>query len=391
MATGWQIAAGGASGGLRFSSGSLRKRPLMFGNPPKAPGRGIRYSAPMLNFPYLRLAAFAAALVTSDARPSRAADACPPLPEAVTSFGAATQAGWLYVFGGHRGERHDYSSDQVSGALHRLRLDGGRVWESLPGAALGQGLALVAHGRFLYRVGGMAARNAHGAKQDLYSTNLVQRFDPGTGLWEEMIPMPAPRSSHDAAVLGDRLFVGGGWQLDGGDAKPVWHARMLVLDLTSPQLGWQAMEQPFQRRALAVAAAGHHVLCIGGMDSDNRSTLSVDIFNTLDGNWTRGPDLPTGPHKGFGCSAIAQDGRIYASTLQGDLLRLAPDSRSWEIVGRLRHPRLAHRLVSAGAASLIVLGGEDGEAKRPELEWFDVSARADVRPALPAAARFARP
>src|SRR5262245_4853750 len=32
-----------------------------------------------------------------------------PLPETVTSFGAVTDGDWLYVFGGHKGERHEYS------------------------------------------------------------------------------------------------------------------------------------------------------------------------------------------------------------------------------------------------------------------------------------------
>lgn len=291
-----------------------------------------------------------------------------PLPETVTSFGAVTADGWLYAFGGHKGERHDYSVEMVSGSFQRLNLSDGRAWESLPSATPGQGQPLVAHGGFIYRIGGMAARNHADVKQDLLSMTLVQRFDPQSRRWEDVAPLPASRSSHDAVVVGDKLYVAGGWQLSGGTNKPAWPRNALVLDLAHPQSGWKTFPQPFQRRALALATHGSQVFCIGGMDSNNKPTLAVDIYDTATGQWTKGPDLPPGEHEGFSCSAIAQNGRIYANAFQGDLLRLSMDERSWEVVGRLEHPRMAHRLVTAGTTQLIALGGEDGEDKRPDLE-----------------------
>ena len=251
-----------------------------------------------------------------------------PMPEAVTSFGAATADGWLYVFGGHKGERHDYSADQVSGSFHRLKLSEGKSWETLPAAAPSQGLPLVTHGGHVYRIGGMAARNAAGTKQDLFSTAHFESFDPRRGQWQPLTPLPAPRSSHDAVVVGDKLFVAGGWSLAGGTNKPVWPASALVLDLQHPDAGWREFPQPFQRRALALAAEGTRLYCIGGMNSDNQTTLAVDIYDIKTGQWSKGPELPPGKHKGFSCSAIAQDGRIYANAFQGDLLRLARDGGS---------------------------------------------------------------
>jgi N-acetylneuraminic acid mutarotase len=297
-----------------------------------------------------------------------------PLPETVTSFGAVTSDGYLYAFGGHKGERHEYSVEMVSGSFQRLKLSEGRAWETLPSTTPGQGQPLVAHGGYIYRIGGMAARNKADAKQDLYSMSLVQRFDPKRGQWEEFTPLPEIRSSHDAVILGDKLYVAGGWQLAGGTNKAVWPANALVLDLAHPKAGWREFPQPFQRRALALAALDSRVFCIGGMDSDNQPTLAVDIYDTTSGQWTKGPDLPAGQFKGFSCSAIPQDGRIYVTAFQGDLLRLATDARSWEVVGRLEHPRMAHRLVTAGATQLIALGGEDGEEKRPDLELLTPGA-----------------
>jgi Kelch motif len=304
-----------------------------------------------------------------------AADAYPPLPEAVTSFGAVTADGWIYAFGGHKGERHEYSAEMVSGSFQRLRLKDGQAWESLPSATPGQGQPLVAHDHFIYRVGGMAARNQEDAKQDLYSMSLVQRFDLRSKQWEDVAALPAPRSSHDAVVLGNKLYVAGGWQMMGGTNKPVWPSNALVLDLSQPHAGWKEFPQPFQRRALALAAIGSRVFCIGGMDSDSDPTLAVDIYDTAIGKWSKGPNLPQSKYKGFSCSAISLSGRIYVTAFKGDLLRLAADARSWEVVGRLEHPRMAHRLVTAGAKQLIALGGEDGEDKRPDLELLTPAAK----------------
>jgi hypothetical protein len=297
-----------------------------------------------------------------------------PLPEAVTSFGAVTADGWLYVFGGHKGERHEYSADKVSGSFQRLNLHDGSRWETLPGSFPSQGLPLVAHAGSIYRIGGMAARNREGTKQDLFSTTHFERFQPRLGRWEPLAPLPAPRSSHDALVVGDKLYVLGGWQLAGGTNKPVWPEHGLVFNLKNPRGGWKEFPQPFQRRALAVAAQGTKLFCIGGMDSDNQTTLAVDVYDTATGEWSKGPELPPGRHRGFSCSAIALNGRIHANAFQGNLLRLSADGTAWEVVGRVQHPRLSHRIVTAGSTQLIALGGEDGEEKRPELEVLTPSA-----------------
>jgi hypothetical protein len=234
-----------------------------------------------------------------------------PMPEAVTSFGAVSHEGWLYVCGGHKGERHEYSAPMVSGSFHRLRLSEGTHWEKLPNVSPAQGAPLVAHGEFIYRIGGMAARNQPGEKSDLHSHATVSRYDIRRATWEDYEPLPEPRSSHDALVLGDKLYVAGGWTLAGASSKGIWAKTLLELDLAAAHPRWVAIPQPFERRALALAGMGQRLYCLGGIDSTNATLLTVDIYDTKTRTWTKGPDLPPGPMKGFGCSAIAQRGRIY--------------------------------------------------------------------------------
>lgn len=323
------------------------------------------------------LAPALALLFTGCATPPQSTVKAPlaPLPEAVTSFGAATAGDWLYAFGGHKGERHDYLAEMVRGSFYRLNLRDGQAWEKLPDATPGQGQPLVAHGEFIYRTGGMAARNTAEEKENLHSLDLVQRFNSQTRQWENLPALPAVRSSHDAVVLGDKLYIFGGWQLTGSTKQAVWPTNALVMDLKHPSAGWKDFSQPFQRRALAVAADDSRIYVIGGMDSNNRTSSAVEIYDTATGQWSKGPELPPGPAKGFACSAIAQAGRVYVNQFQGDLLRLSADGKAWEKVGRLEHPRMAHRIVTASTKQIIALGGEDGEDKRPDLELLTPSAK----------------
>ncbi len=91
-----------------------------------------------------------------------------------------------------------------------------------------QSVALVAHGSNVYRVGGMLARNEPDEDEDLLSVADFARFDPATNTWQALQPMPGGRSSHDAVVVGDTLYVVGGWQL-GGDTR--WYDTALSLRL----------------------------------------------------------------------------------------------------------------------------------------------------------------
>lgn len=296
-----------------------------------------------------------------------------PMPEAVTSFGAVSHEGWLFVCGGHKGERHEYSAPMVSGGFYRLRLSEGTRWEKLPDTLPAQGAPLVAHDNHVYRIGGMAARNQPGEKSDLHSHAAVLRYDLRRGVWEDFVSLPEPRSSHDAVVAGDTLYVAGGWTLAGSSAKGVWLNTLLKLDLRSSNPQWEAVPQPFQRRALALAVLNERLYCLGGMDSAGATLLAVTIHDTRTGAWTQGPDLPSGPMKGFGGSAIAQGDRIYFSGMKGDLYALDPAGSAWTLAGKLQHPRFFHRLVPAGPAHLVAAGGEDSEGKRNDLEVLAVS------------------
>lgn len=291
-----------------------------------------------------------------------------PLPRPVNSFGAAAFDGCLYVYGGHAGERHAYSTASVSASFQRLRLEPGAAWETLPSTLPAQGTALVAHGRCIYRPGGMNPRNSPDAASDLHSQAEVLRYDVDRGAWTEFVPLPEPRSSHDAVVLGDALYVAGGWSLSGSAMGGAWRDTLLKLDLSVARPQWQVLDQPFRRRAHAMAALGEEVYVLGGIDDDGEPQRAVDIFHTRTGAWLKGPELPAGPMNGFGGAALGLGDRIYFSGRGGGVYALEPGGHAWVEVETLRHPRFFHRLVPRGTAELVVVGGEGDAGKLAELE-----------------------
>ncbi len=290
--------------------------------------------------------------------------AIPALPQPTSSFGGAVLDEWLYVYSGHTGKEHAHSKDNLSSRFIRCPLSTTErsAWEELPMQTALQGLALVTHQGQLYRVGGLSARNTSEQPADLHSVTDVERFDPTTKVWSKAQPLPQARSSHDAVVLNDRLYVVGGWSLSGG-REGEWLADALVLDLTTPNATWEPFAQPFRRRALAAAAFDNKLYVMGGMDEDHNISRSVDVWDPATKQWSQGPELPGEGMQGFGVSAWAHDSTLYVSGSNGEVYKLRPGDLHWYRHSSLRTGRFFHRLLPASTLGLIAVGGASVEQK----------------------------
>lgn len=282
------------------------------------------------------------------------------IPEGVTSFGAAVVGDSLYIYGGHRGGEHDYSNEEQSDQFRRLELVAGGKWEDLPRGPKLQGLALVANGGKLYRIGGFTARNKKDDVHDLHSSAEVAAFDPKTRKWSDMPALPEGRSSHDAVVLGDKIYVVGGWKLAGESVEPKWHGKALVLDLAAEPQAWKEIPKPpFKRRALSLAAADGKVYAIGGMQPDRKVSMEVDVYDEKTGKWSKAPDLPGEGMDGFGTSAFAAGGKVYVSNVSAKVYGLDAAAGEWKIAAELKEKRLFHRMVATDDGQLLVVGGAE--------------------------------
>lgn len=285
----------------------------------------------------------------------------PDLPQGLTSFGAAVWEENLFLYGGHFGQAHEYYDESQSDQFLRLDLTEPGAWEPMPSGPRLQGLAMVASGGKLYRIGGFAARNKKGDDQDLWSKAEVTGFDLAEKTWEPLPPLPSPRSSHDAAILDGRIYVAGGWSLKGVKNSD-WHDTAWVLDLEAPQQEWRPLpDPPFRRRALALGTLAGKIYVIGGMQEAGEPTTAVAVFDPQSNEWSEGPPLDGSPMAGFGPAACQQGGELYVSTYEGTLQRLSDGTERWQTVGRLEQARFFHRMVPLGEKHLLMIGGASME------------------------------
>jgi N-acetylneuraminic acid mutarotase len=240
-----------------------------------------------------------------------------------------------------------------------------------------QGTALVAHGGKIYRIGGLNAKNATTeTDEDMHSTDEFACFDPSAKTWTALAPLPGPRSSHDAVVIGDKLYVVGGWALK-GDSPGDWQRELLTYDFSTQSSGqgdWKKLPpMPSSRRAVAAGEWQGKLVVMGGIDEDGAIQRAATIFDPATGKWSDGPQLPEGDMAGFGASAWNLDGRLYMSSLPGELYCLSEDGTKWEKAAELKMPRFFHRLLPATAPkSILAIGGSAVDGPVSEIEVLPV-------------------
>lgn len=231
---------------------------------------------------------------------------------------------------------------------------------------------MVPHRDSVIRIGGFTAANAEGEDRDLHSQATVTRFDLKTNQWSDLTPLPEPRSSLGATIVGDRIFVIGGWSLSG--EKSDWHQTAWSLNVADATADWEPIKAPpFQRRAVWVAEHQGQVYVVGGMDKNSGPTAATDIYNVTTNQWVKGPDLVGDAMTGFGCAAHSLGGRLYVSTVSGNVQRLSEDGTKWEIVGTLNPGRFFHCMLPAADDSLLLVGGANmSVGKFTELEILEI-------------------
>ncbi len=285
----------------------------------------------------------------------------PDLPFGITSFGAALVDSQLYVCAGQRGAAHSYSVEGLSDQFLRLDLRSHEKWETVGTVPRRAGLGMVSYGGKIYRVGGFEARNKEGQKDDLHSMGDFNRFDPATGQWESLTPLPKGRSSHDAVVVGSRVIVVGGWELR-GDQPTVWDDTALSADLSAARPTWEELPKPpFHRRAFALGETQGKIYVLGGMQEKGGPTTTTYVLDLASKKWSIGPKLPGEGLEGFGGVAVTCGGQLFATTYAGKIWRLAEDGQSWQQAGELARARFFHRMLCSGGSSLIVVGGASME------------------------------
>jgi N-acetylneuraminic acid mutarotase len=294
----------------------------------------------------------AANLPTTPAPPPAHATIVGAFDTPVTSFGATLLSHHVYTLGGYTGTPHEYVREEQSEAFSRYDLTNG-TWESLASPGKSQSATLNSYQGRVVRVGGMRIENAKGAPTRLTSLDTVEFFEPKSGVWTKATPLPEARSSHATALVGSQLYVIGGWALDGAMDSASWPDSMLVTDLSRPTLAWKRIPMPFKSRALGAATLGRFIVTVGGMEGRRVQRL-VHVYDTIEGTWAKGPDLP---EPGFGVAVVSDEDRVYSSAASGTVYVLNPALDRWDVHGETIFPRFFHAAVATEEHRLLLLGG----------------------------------
>ena len=305
---------------------------------------------------------------------SEANDNLPDLPLGLTSFGGAVLDDQIYVVGGKEGKAHSYAKSYQNRTLFCLDTRAKKpTWTELSQCMGLQGLALLAHGHKLYRIGGLEARNAEGEDHDLHSTDQFAAFDLKTKQWTGLPNLPDGRSSFDACLSGNTIYVVGGWTML-GDEDSVWCTESLSFDLSDPKAKWKTFETPFTVRALAVRAFENKLYAMGGI-GERGPTDGVHVYDLATEKWHEGPNIPAeGSMKAFGCSSVVTDNHLLVSTYDGEVYKLNADGKSWTQVHELLNGRFFHQMLPLTGQRFVMVGGAHMEVgKIFETETFQVN------------------
>ncbi len=285
-----------------------------------------------------------------------------PLPESLTSFGAAVVGEYLYVFSGHSGDAHSFGKDVLVEHFRRIRFDDPAAdWEELAMHESSQSTALVSDGKYIYRIGGLSFLPGKEMSEPVFnSTDHFARYDIDANTWTELAPLPESRSSLDAAVVGRTVYAVGGWNLQGKDGSQdrPWHDTMHAFDLDEPGAGWQTLDGPgYKLRAISVGAHNGRLHVLGGI-SPQGFLRKTSIYDPATNEWSAGPEMVGDSQMtGFATSTFAVGGHLYSTGASGIVYRLADDGSEWQVADRLLYPRIFLRLLPAGNDRLIAVGG----------------------------------
>jgi N-acetylneuraminic acid mutarotase len=139
---------------------------------------------------------------------------------------------------------------------------------------------------------------------DVKAATLLQEYDPATGKWRDLAPMPAGASHPGAAIMDGKLYVAGGFTMN-VHLNPV--DRFFVYDTKTNH--WQALPPlaaPLGSVGVAAVAGKIHV--IGGRGPDQIVVSTHQVFDPATDTWSMAAPLPV-PRDHFGIGVL--DGRIH--------------------------------------------------------------------------------
>ena len=303
----------------------------------------------------------------------------------------------------------------------------GTSWHDAAGIPVtGDHVAAASDGRYVYVVGGRKLSVA-------VNTAAVQRFDPNTGKWTQLPPVPSPVSDCGVVVVGGRLIVVGGesigtvfstvrafdlttstwltlpslaaarhgeavtaigntlYAIDGA-AQPGHNASTRTLQIIAlpvpsppaqPAASWQlGPSSLYATQQVGAAVLQNRIWVAGGLTGPDSATAKTEFYDPTVGAWGPGPNLPVPLHHAMMVTyrntvwvigGFEPQGGDVEGTVSARALYLNNSETAWVEGPPLHHARAAGAAVVVGN-EIVVAGGRTAGSSPAEVaptEVFD--------------------
>ncbi len=265
----------------------------------------------------------------------------PGLPSPRTRAAAATFDNAIYVIGGK-------VNGEAAAGLVRFDAEAG-TWTPLASkpTAVSEIRAAVLGGR-IYVPGGRLASGEVSAALEIY--------DPAVDRWESGPSLQEGRSAYALAAFEGKLYLFGGW--DGQD----YSDRVFVFNPDTGNWG-ELSPMPLQLGWQEAVVAGGRIFVIGGFDGASASRAAL-IYNPAQEGvspWTRGQDMPEGRYA-MGLVSIADRihliGGIGGTQGHFSQMEYTPQTGLWQVIENPLAGEWSHVAAAALGTEIYVFGGE---------------------------------
>jgi N-acetylneuraminic acid mutarotase len=197
----------------------------------------------------------------------RQKELAPYLGEARSSFGTVLHDGLLYMAGGHKGHEHNYPPESFTDDF-LVYNPSTNEWKQLaPRPFKAHGYQIVARGNYIYALGGFAYSETH--RPQWKSLDAIDRYDIKLNKWETIAKLNAPRSSNQAIMIGDKVYIIGGWDSTPqkeNDVDGRFHDSIEIFDLTTEKIAIAPYKMPLPlRRAFTAVEYQGKIVMVGGL------------------------------------------------------------------------------------------------------------------------------
>ena len=193
--------------------------------------------------------------------------------------------------------------------------------------------AVAAAGGRLFAIGGRASGFSDPGM------SIVEAFDPKTGVWEAVAPMPTARYGAGAAVVDGKIYVAGG-------ARSNTEAPLATVEVYDPTTNtWvSAPSMSTPRKFFGLAVLGGKLYAAGGKSGTDGHLKLAEVFDPQTQAWA--PITPMGTAR-TSMPLTAVRGKLYAaggaaSAAKATVEAYDPQHDRWEAVASLSHGRHCH-------------------------------------------------